>query len=208
MRSKITEHEMLLTLATMALKMDDLSRHDVIKTIKELGHEGLLKEARAEQSIFVAEDCECSNWAHVGHPSSAYVEGGHHPDCPKRERSEYTTQRVLSMLRNMGHDTDCGACMAVAFSGVGMPGDEHTCKGPVELLHGVRVTHECWATIKGNQDIVGNKEEMQRLVSTLRTHQVGPDELITFSVIPYTGTDPADSKAVAAYVATIPIGGS
>lgn len=44
-----------------------------------------------------------------------------HPD------HTFTAQEVLTVLRNMGHDVECGACMAIAFTGVGMPGDEHTC---------------------------------------------------------------------------------
>lgn len=41
----ITEHEMLITLATMALKMDDLTGHDVIEAFRALGHKRLLDEA-------------------------------------------------------------------------------------------------------------------------------------------------------------------
>lgn len=43
---KITEHEMLLTVATMALKMDDLTAHDIIEALRELGHGGVIAEAR------------------------------------------------------------------------------------------------------------------------------------------------------------------
>lgn len=43
---KITEHEMLITLATMALKMDDLTGHDVIEALRELGHGHVIAEAR------------------------------------------------------------------------------------------------------------------------------------------------------------------
>lgn len=43
----ITEHEMLVTLANMALKMDDLTGHDVIEALRELGYEGVVEEARA-----------------------------------------------------------------------------------------------------------------------------------------------------------------
>jgi hypothetical protein len=48
---KITEHEMLLTLATMALKMDDLTGHDVIEAFRELGHGSVLDEARAGVTV-------------------------------------------------------------------------------------------------------------------------------------------------------------
>jgi len=44
---RLTEHEMLLTLATMALKMDDLTGHDVIEAFRALGHSSVLDEARA-----------------------------------------------------------------------------------------------------------------------------------------------------------------
>lgn len=41
----------------------------------------------------------------------------------------FTQEEVLIVLRNLGHDVECGACMAIAFTGLGLPGDEHTCKG-------------------------------------------------------------------------------
>jgi hypothetical protein len=43
---KLTEHEMLVTLATMALKMDDLTGHDVIEALRELGYGSVIREAR------------------------------------------------------------------------------------------------------------------------------------------------------------------
>ena len=43
---KLTEHEMLVTLATMALKMDDLTGHDVIEALTDLGHGDVVAQAR------------------------------------------------------------------------------------------------------------------------------------------------------------------
>ena len=43
---KITEHEMLITLATMALEMNDLTGHDVIEALKGLGHAEVISESR------------------------------------------------------------------------------------------------------------------------------------------------------------------
>lgn len=43
---KLTEHEMLLTLATMAIKMDDLTGHDVVEAFRALGHGAVIEEAR------------------------------------------------------------------------------------------------------------------------------------------------------------------
>lgn len=43
---KLSEHDMLLTLATMALKMDDLTGHDVVEAFRELGHGAVLDEVR------------------------------------------------------------------------------------------------------------------------------------------------------------------
>jgi hypothetical protein len=43
---KLTEHEMLITLATMALKMDDLTGHDVIEALRAHGHVHVVAEAR------------------------------------------------------------------------------------------------------------------------------------------------------------------
>ncbi len=42
---KISEHDMLLTLATMALKMDDLTRHDIVEAFRALGHGSVIDEA-------------------------------------------------------------------------------------------------------------------------------------------------------------------
>lgn len=39
----------------------------------------------------------------------------------------FTEKQVFSILKNMGHDVECGACMSIAFTGIGMPGDKHTC---------------------------------------------------------------------------------
>lgn len=38
----------------------------------------------------------------------------------------YSLADVIAILRNLGHDVECGACMAVAFTGAA-PGIEHTC---------------------------------------------------------------------------------
>lgn len=43
----------------------------------------------------------------------------------------FTHQEILIILRNLGHDVECGACMAIAFTGVGLPDDEHTCEQPL-----------------------------------------------------------------------------
>lgn len=48
---KLTEHEMLLTLATMAIKMSDLTAHDVIEAFRALGHGAVLDEARAGVTV-------------------------------------------------------------------------------------------------------------------------------------------------------------
>ena len=43
---KITEHEMLVTLATMAIKMDDLTGHDVVEALRAHGYAEMVAEAR------------------------------------------------------------------------------------------------------------------------------------------------------------------
>jgi hypothetical protein len=48
---KLTEHEMLVTLATMAIKMDDLTPHDIIEAFRALGHGSVLDEARAGVTV-------------------------------------------------------------------------------------------------------------------------------------------------------------
>lgn len=44
---KLTEHDMLLTLATMALKMDDLTGHDIVEALRAHGYGSVVEEARA-----------------------------------------------------------------------------------------------------------------------------------------------------------------
>lgn len=39
----------------------------------------------------------------------------------------FSVEQVLRVLRNLGHDTECGACMAIAFTGFALPSEEHTC---------------------------------------------------------------------------------
>ena len=50
---------------------------------------------------------------------------------PEEESStiSFTLSNVLQILKNLGHDTDCGACMGIAFTG--MCFEEHTCKEAV-----------------------------------------------------------------------------
>jgi hypothetical protein len=43
---KLTEHEMLLTLAMMALEMDDLTWHDIFEALREFGYGDVVREAR------------------------------------------------------------------------------------------------------------------------------------------------------------------
>ena len=62
---KITEHEMLVTLATMALRMDDLTGHDVIEALRELGHGHIIEEARKlDSSCSVCFPGKCTPSAH------------------------------------------------------------------------------------------------------------------------------------------------
>lgn len=46
----LTEHEMLVTLATMALRMGDLTGHDVVEALKAHGFGGVVAEAREPES--------------------------------------------------------------------------------------------------------------------------------------------------------------
>lgn len=46
---KITEHEMLVTLANMALRMDDLTGHDVLESLNALEHGDVVTEARSRE---------------------------------------------------------------------------------------------------------------------------------------------------------------
>ena len=48
---KITEHEMLITLANMALKMDDLTGADILDTLRQLGYGDVIEGARKPQPV-------------------------------------------------------------------------------------------------------------------------------------------------------------
>lgn len=39
----------------------------------------------------------------------------------------YSLHEVIKFLCDAGKDVKCGACMSIAFCGLGLPGDEHTC---------------------------------------------------------------------------------
>jgi hypothetical protein len=39
---------------------------------------------------------------------------------------QFTVPTVLKMFQNLGHDTDCGACMGIAFTGAAF--ESHTCR--------------------------------------------------------------------------------
>ena len=43
------------------------------------------------------------------------------------KKPSFTYDEVVQILKNVGRDVTCGACAAIAFTGVGMPGDAHTC---------------------------------------------------------------------------------
>lgn len=66
---------------------------------------------------------------------SKYPYGLEALDPPLKESvmsvKQYTFGEVLKILENMGHDTQCGACMSVAFTGASAT-SEHTCKVKVE----------------------------------------------------------------------------
>lgn len=44
----LSEHEMLVTLARMALVMDDLTWHDVVEALRVHGHGDVVTEARRQ----------------------------------------------------------------------------------------------------------------------------------------------------------------
>jgi hypothetical protein len=46
--------------------------------------------------------------------------------------SDFSTDDVLVILRNVGVDTSCGACMCQAFTGSN--GYEHTCGKPNDVV--------------------------------------------------------------------------
>jgi hypothetical protein len=51
---KLTEHEMLVTLASMALNLDDLTSHDIIESLRDLGYGYVVVEARKKGARKVA----------------------------------------------------------------------------------------------------------------------------------------------------------
>lgn len=45
----------------------------------------------------------------------------------------FTLDEVLTILRNVGSDVECGSCMEVAFTG-GSSGHPHTCPNPPVVI--------------------------------------------------------------------------
>lgn len=45
---RLSQDDMLLTIATMALRMDDLTGHDVIEALEALGYRDVVERARKE----------------------------------------------------------------------------------------------------------------------------------------------------------------
>lgn len=74
----LTEHEMLVTLATMALRMNDLTGHDVVEALKAHGYGGVVEEVRGNEPA--AQECECAKWTWLDRSKAI---DGHHPECPK-----------------------------------------------------------------------------------------------------------------------------
>lgn len=55
---KITERQMLVTLATMAIKMDDLTGEDILDTLRQLGHGNVIEKAREADDVPAAQQEE------------------------------------------------------------------------------------------------------------------------------------------------------
>lgn len=47
-RSKVSETDMLVTIAVMALMDDDFTAHDVVEVLQALGHGDVVREARKQ----------------------------------------------------------------------------------------------------------------------------------------------------------------
>lgn len=45
-----------------------------------------------------------------------------------KSNKTFSHKDVEAILQNLGHDVKCGACMAIAYTGTGLPGDRHTCE--------------------------------------------------------------------------------
>ena len=68
---QLSARDMLLTLATMAVKMDDLTGHDVIEALKVHGYAPMVIEAREEahsditaSDVLIAAIDECEGYCH------------------------------------------------------------------------------------------------------------------------------------------------
>jgi hypothetical protein len=70
--TKLSEHEMLVTLATMAVEMDDLTGHDVIESLRALGYAHVVLEKLPQKPLiknakeaFVAAIEECEEYCRM-----------------------------------------------------------------------------------------------------------------------------------------------
>jgi hypothetical protein len=59
----------------------------------------------------------------------------------------FTIPEVLQVLKNLGHDVDCGACMEIAFTG--STTNEHTCEPVTSLVEFAKRRDSLHATFNG-----------------------------------------------------------
>lgn len=88
----------------------------------------------------------------------------------------FSHEDVIRILKNVGEDVECGACMEIAFTGVTT--NQHECKDnkgavtvtvtpidPIERLKTIR--HESWITVAnngwGNKALTNHAREVYRL---------------------------------------------
>lgn len=93
----ITEHEMLVTLASMALKMNDLTGHDVIEALRELGYKNVVEQARKDKPFPVTVD-PCTG---CGAPNCSDLWVSQRKCCPDCSHRIKVREEVLRLAEQM-----------------------------------------------------------------------------------------------------------
>lgn len=73
-------------------------------------------------------------------------------DGKRSNGGDLTHEELVAACKNIGYDLTCGACAAIFYTGVGLPGDVHTCKTEVKVM---------WCLAPEHMDLVAATRELR-----------------------------------------------
>lgn len=65
-----------------------------------------------------------------GNPAHGYKKDQRGPR--KEIGGNFSQRELIEACKNIGYDLNCGGCAAIFYTGVGLPGDVHTCENAEE----------------------------------------------------------------------------